>query len=453
MTKQRGADRQPGLPFPPDIDPGRPRPPRLPADRPKSSRLAWLAAGVLIVLIAAGYWIFRPDTPSISSSAGGPVAKEPAPSAIPPVSIPKVVEEAIRPGETLSDILQRNGFSPAEIDRMVKQVKPVFNLAKVAAGRMLTLTFDPGESLQTIDYPLDEDQFLRVSREGTDYRAEKKPYPYEIRPAYVQTAIDDHLYGAVLGQGEDAALAIAIEQIFGWDIDFWAGIQPGDAFRLIVEKKYLNGRFRRYGKILAAEFWNDGRRIEAFRFESAEGGRNTSGYYHADGRSLRKEFLKSPLLSYRITSRFTASRLHPIRKVYRAHYGVDYAAPLGTAVFATADGKVEEAGWNGASGRMVGLSHKNGYETMYLHLSRIDVRVGQKVTGGQQIGTVGTSGESTGSHLDYRIKRYGSYLNPLSAKFMPVEPLAAKWMPDFKKRVAGFQLLLDAPLKARPGGF
>jgi murein DD-endopeptidase MepM/ murein hydrolase activator NlpD len=300
---------------------------------------------------------------------------------------------------------------------------------------------------------LDEDQFLRVNREGTDYRAEKKPYPYEIRPAYVQAAIDDHLYGAVLGLGEDAALAVAIEQIFGWDIDFWAGIQPGDAFRLIVEKKYLDGRFKRYGNILAAEFWNDGRRTEAFRFEPTEGGRTTGGYFHADGRSLRKEFLKSPLLSYRITSRFTASRLHPIRKVYRAHYGVDYAAPLGTPVFATADGKVEEAGLNGAAGRMIRLSHKSGYETMYLHLSRIDVRIGQRVTGGQQIGQVGSSGESTGPHLDYRIKRYGSYLNPLSAKFMPVEPLAAKWVPDFKKRVAGFQFLLDTPLRMRPGLF
>jgi murein DD-endopeptidase MepM/ murein hydrolase activator NlpD len=163
--------------------------------------------------------------------------------------------------------------------------------------------------------------------------------------------------------------------------------------------------------------------------------------------------LKTPLLSSRITSRFTASRLHPIRKVYRAHYGVDYAAPLGTTVFATADGKVEEAGWNGAAGRMIRLSHKSGYETMYLHLNRIDVQFGQRVTSGQQIGTVGTSGESTGSHLDYRIKRFGSYLNPLSAKFMPVEPLAAKWMPDFIKRAEILQILLNAPLRARPGWF
>jgi len=453
MTKQPGADRQPELPFPPDIDPGRPRPPRLPADRPKSSRLARLAVGVLIVLSVAGYLIFRPDPSSLSPNAGGPAAKEPAAAAVPPAPGPKIVERVIRPGETISDILQGYGFSPAEIDRLVKQVKPGFNLSKVTAGRALKLTFAPGGTFQTMDYPLDEGQFLRVIREGPDYRSEKMPYPYETRPTYVQAAIEDHLYGAVIGQGEDAALAIEIEQIFGWDIDFWAGIQRGDAFRLIVEKKYLDGRFKRYGNILAAEFWNDGRRTEAFRFESAEGGRSTSGYFHADGRSLRKEFLKSPLLSYRITSRFTASRLHPIRKVYRAHYGVDYAAPLGTAVFATADGNVEEAGWNGASGRMVRLSHKNGYETMYLHLSRIDIRVGQKVAGGQQIGTVGSSGESTGSHLDYRIKRFGSYLNPLSAKFMPVEPLAAKWMTDFKKRAADFQFLLDAPFRMRPGLF
>ncbi|MBN1938772.1 MAG: M23 family metallopeptidase, partial [Candidatus Aminicenantes bacterium] len=167
-----------------------------------------------------------------------------------------------------------------------------------------------------------------------------------------------------------------------------------------------------------------------------------------DGRSLRKELLKSPLKGGRITSGFTSRRLHPIRKVYRAHYGVDYAAPVGTPVFATGDGTVTKAGRNGAAGLMITLKHAKGYETMYLHLSSILVKTGQRVEASQRIGKVGSSGESTGPHLDYRIKRFGSYLNPLSAKFEPVAPLPEAHLPAFRKQAAVFRAALDAPLMA-----
>ncbi|MCX6566229.1 MAG: peptidoglycan DD-metalloendopeptidase family protein [Candidatus Aminicenantes bacterium] len=404
-------------------------------------------ASLPVILIAALYLVFRSSGPAIEIERSEVPPENPA-LAAPAGPGPKTVEDIILPGETLSEILEDRGLSRAEIEVLVRQVKPVFNLAKIVSGRTMKMTFDPSGKLRSIDYPLDENQYLLVTRTGAGYLAEKKSYPFEVRTAYVSGAIDEHLYGAVLAQGEEAGLAIKMEQIFGWDVDFYAGLRTGDAFRVLVEKKYLDGRFQRYGDILAAEFWNDGRRVEAFRYEYEEAGTKRSGYFHADGRSLRKEFLKSPLQSYRITSRFTSSRLHPIRKVYRAHYGVDYAAPVGTSVFATADGKVEEAGWKGGAGRMIRLSHKSGYETIYMHLSTILVRTGQKVEGGQRIGKVGSSGESTGPHLDYRIKRFGTYLNPLSAKFMPVEPLPSKWMADYQKRAAVLQTALEAPITA-----
>jgi len=409
----------------------------------RSVRIAVLAV-LPVILIAAVFLIFRPS--------GLPIEKNPVDSPAETILSadpgPKTVIDVILPGETLSEMLEGHGLSPAEIDALVRQVKPVFNLAKIVSGRTMKMTFDPTGKLRSIDYPLDESQYLLVTRTETGYLAEKKLYAFEIRPAFVSGAIDEHLYGAILAQGEEAGLAIEMEQIFGWDVDFYAGLRTGDAFRVLVEKKFLDGRFQRYGNILAAEFWNDGRRIEAFRYEYEEAGAKRSGYFHSDGRSLRKEFLKSPLQSYRITSRFTSRRLHPIRKVYRAHYGVDYAAPVGTPVFATADGKVEEAGWKGGAGRMIRLSHKSGYETIYMHLSTILVRVGQKVEGGQRIAKVGSSGESTGPHLDYRIKRFGSYLNPLSAKFMPVEPLPSKWMAEFQKRAAVLQAVLEWPVRS-----
>jgi murein DD-endopeptidase MepM/ murein hydrolase activator NlpD len=386
-----------------------------------------------------------------------PAASLPAPS--PPEEViraaarPKIVEDIIFPGETLSEILESHGFTRGEIDALVRQIKPVFNPAKIVSGRTLKITSDPAGGFRSFDYPLDENQYLLVTRKGTEYLAEKKSFPYETRTAYVNGAIEENLYGTLLAMGEEAGLAIDLEQVFGWDIDFYAGLRSGDAFRLLVEKKYLDGRFQRYGDVLAAEFWNDGRLIEAYRYTYEEAGKTRTGYFHFDGRSLRKELLKSPLQSYRITSRFTSRRLHPILKVYRPHYGVDYAAPIGTPVHATADGIVAATGWMGGAGRMIRLTHKNGYETMYMHLSAILVRVGQRVEAGQQIGKVGSSGESTGPHLDYRIKRFGTYLNPLSAKFMPIEPLPSKWTADFQEKASALRAALEWPAAALAGFF
>lgn len=400
-------------------------------------------AVVVLILILTVFFTVRMAGTRSQSQADGAAATEADPKA---ALEPNIVEDVILPGETLSEILESHGLPAGEIDRLVRQIRPIFNPAKIVSGRTLKIAGDPSGGFRSLEYPLDENQYLLVTRKGSEYLAEKKDYPFEIRAAYVDGVITEHLYGALLGGGEKAELAFALEQIFGWDIDFYAGLRTGDTFRLLVEKKFLDGRFHGYGDILAAEFWNDGRRIEACRYAYEDAGKPKAGYFHPDGRSLRKEFLKSPLQSYRITSRFTARRLHPIRKVYRAHYGVDYAAPVGTPVFATADGVVAESGWNGGAGRMIRLKHKSGYETIYMHLSSILVRNGQKVEAGQRIGKVGSSGESTGPHLDYRIKRHGSYLNPLSAKFMPVEPLPAKWNADFKTKAEFLLRALALPL-------
>jgi murein DD-endopeptidase MepM/ murein hydrolase activator NlpD len=418
--------------------------PRRRPSRRRAKKKNLRALGILLpfVLIALVYVLFHRRGPVVEHEPSQVPAEEELLSA----PGPTVVENVILPGETLSDILGDNGLSPAEIHKLVEEVKPVFDLAKIRAGRPMKIAVDADGGLQSLDYSLDEEEYLLVTRNQTGYAAERRAYAFETRIAYVDGVITDHLYGAIMAGGEEAGLAVELDQIFGWDIDFYAGIRTGDAFRLIVEKRYLDGRFQKYGDILAAEFWNDGRRVEAYRFEHEEDGTTKSGYYHPDGRSLRKEFLKVPLDSYRITSRFTSRRLHPIRKVYRAHYGVDYAAPIGSPVYATAAGTVTQAGSNGAAGRMITIKHPNGYETMYLHLNSILVRKGQKVEMKQRIGTVGRSGEATGPHLDYRIKRFGSYLNPLSAKFEPVEPLASALLPAFQKRAAALRAALDAPV-------
>ena len=246
--------------------------------------------------------------------------------------------------------------------------------------------------------------------------------------------------------GEEDAVALELSDIFGSDIDFYTDLRKGDKLRVVFEKKFLNGRFYGYGEILAAEFKNQGRVFLAYRFTYPDTGK--ADFFDGEGNSLRKEFLKSPMKFARITSRFSLSRLHPIRKIYRPHYGVDYAAPIGSPVQATADGTVTQAGMNGAAGRMIKISHKNSYETMYLHLSGLaaGIRAGAKVDAKQVIGYVGSSGESTGPHLDYRILYHGSFVNPSGWKFRPAEPLRKEFLAPFKAEVEKLDLALIAPL-------
>jgi murein DD-endopeptidase MepM/ murein hydrolase activator NlpD len=237
-------------------------------------------------------------------------------------------------------------------------------------------------------------------------------------------------------------------------VDFDIDLRQGDTFKVIFEKEYLQGKFIGYGGILAAELTNQSKVHQAFLFIPPDTGK--PGYYDADGKSVEKEFRKSPIQWARITSRFSSSRLHPIHQVYRAHYGVDYAAPVGTPIQTTADGVITFAGWNGGSGQMVRIRHRNSYETMYLHLRSFapGIREGVRVKSGDIIGYVGSSGDSTGPHLDYRITQGGSYLNPLSARFNPVEPLKEEFLADYRQAIEKYKLLLQNPFGlVRPGLF
>ena len=359
----------------------------------------------------------------------------------------------IRPGDTIGQVLSRYGFSPADVQAIYDQVKPVFDLRRIKAGQLLHLYADPSGAVVRLEYDVDDIRFLRVEKREELFRAVLEDRPVDIVAEMICGTIEDSPILAFNRFGEGDFLALAFADIFGWDVDFYIDIREGDTFKVIFEKRYLDGKFIGYGKILAAELVNQEKLHQAFYFLSPD--TNRPGYYDAEGNSLEKEFRKSPIKWARITSRFSSRRLHPIHKVYRAHYGVDYAASIGTPVQATADGVVTFAGWNGASGRMVRIRHKNAYETMYLHLRSFGpgIRPGFRVKGGDIVGYVGSSGESTGPHLDYRIKRNGSYLNPLSAKFDPVEPLKEEWLDDFHAEVEKCRLLLADPFFLVGGSF
>jgi murein DD-endopeptidase MepM/ murein hydrolase activator NlpD len=255
--------------------------------------------------------------------------------------------------------------------------------------------------------------------------------------------LESSLYEAIEAAGERPELIIHFIDLFSWDINWFIDPRTGDQFRMTYEKYYSGGEFIKYGRILAACYVNDGKPYYAYRFNPDT---TLDDYFNENGVSLRKSFLKAPLRYHRVSSRFSYSRLHPILKYRRPHLGVDYAAPVGTPVSAAADGKVVFAGNRGGYGKLVIIYHENAYRTQYGHLRRFGrgIRAGKKVKQGQVIGFVGSSGLSTGPHLDFRVQRGKAFINPLSIKSAPVTQVPEKYLPVFRVRVAELNRKLNA---------
>ena len=382
-----------------------------------------------------------PAAPAVPAAAAAPPAGPPAP---PPLRVETIV---IRKGENLARVLKRQDFTDREVHRLKEGVKPVYDLARIAAGHQLRLSLAEDGAWKELEYDIDDLRYLAVRNEAGGIRAEVKAYPFEFRPSLVAGVIETSPVAAMAKAREEDVLAYDLaERCFGWDIDFYTDLRKGDTFRILVEKKFLDGRFAGYRNILAAEFVNEGKTFQAYRFAYPD--TDAADYFDETGLSKRKEFLKSPFkYGAHVTSRFSASRLHPIYKVYRPHLGVDYGAPEGTPVQATADGKVTYAGWNDGSGQMVRLQHKNGYETLYSHLSGYGpgIRAGAQVRGGDVVGYVGQTGDATGPHLDYRVHFHGAAVNPLGQKFKPADPVRKEYREAYGKEVERLRGMLDGP--------
>jgi murein DD-endopeptidase MepM/ murein hydrolase activator NlpD len=361
---------------------------------------------------------------------------------------PPVLAAAPSSHTVLSGNVSRNGtlektighvLSPAGVHDLVRTARPLYDLARLSVGHAFDLTVG-AEGLLAFSYVIDELRTLQVHRNGDGLEAQVLTKRYETRTESAAGVITSSLFGAVGEAGEEDQLALELAQIFEWDVDFNTELQPGDSFRVVVEKLYLDGRFSRYGPILSAELVRGTRVIRAVRFEGKRG----PEYYTPEGVPLRKTFLRSPLKFSRISSRFSRARFHPILKRFRPHLGVDYAAPSGTPVRAAADGVVSMAGWWGGYGKVVRLRHARGIQTLYGHLSRIKVKRGQRVEQGELIGNVGTTGLSTAPHLDYRTLRDGVFVNPLTIQPPPPEPLSAALRPAFEGVRSRSLALLDA---------
>ena len=325
---------------------------------------------------------------------------------------------------TFHQIMSVLNVPGAEAEEIRGAAKQIYDLTRLKKDTVLRV-FTKDDRLEKIEYKYSDVATLLIERDGEDsFKAAKAELPHEMREAVISGTIENSLYEDGIKAGADPQAIMALSDIFAWDVDFASDIRKGDSFSILAEVLYIDGAPGKTGRILGAEMVNDGKKYTAYYFEGADGG----SYYDADGKSLRRTLLKSPLRFRRITSHFSKGRFHPILKRYRPHHGIDYAAPTGTPIESAGSGRVAYAGWKGGYGNFVMIKHNNNYSTAYGHLSRIakGVRTGAKVDQGSVIGFVGSTGISTGPHLHYEVHLGKSLINPLSIKAVSDRAISKK---------------------------
>jgi len=377
---------------------------------------------LLATLLLAGATLGVFASPKSPRAVLGPIPAPPAP-ADPPAPTVRTSVVTLRAGDTLTAVLTRLGFARrASNDVVIALRASGADLRRLRPHDTLEVTWTLDGEPAAVRW--EPSPWLGFAAVATDAgwqvrRGETRP---DARVEAVGGEVHRSLFEAIEALGESPWLVVELVEIFSSDFDFTAATRAGDRFRLLVEKRYAGEQFVDYGQILVAQYLSDGRVLTGVAHEGAA---RRVAYYDPDGRSLKKSFLKSPLEFTRITSGFTYARPHPILGGVRPHLAVDYAAPIGTPVRAVADGTILGAGWNGGNGIQVHLRHRSGYETQYNHLARLaaGMRAGARVSQRQVIGYVGSTGLSTGPHLDYRVAKDGRFVNPLGERFIPGEPL------------------------------
>jgi murein DD-endopeptidase MepM/ murein hydrolase activator NlpD len=386
-----------------------------------------------------------------------PVRQAPHPDVYLPPETETIVSTVPRHA-TLDSLLRAHQLQEQLVIEAVSAARAVFDPRQLRAERPYRIVRSLDGLLREFEYQIDADRFLRIVNPDRAtpavLAAHVLTYDKQVAVVAIDARIDaghSSLISSIDGAGENIQLAMELAEIFSGQVDFHTDLQPGDSFRVLFEKSSHDGQFSGYGAILGASITVDGRQLQAFRWIDPVTGK--AAYYDENGRSLKRFFLKSPMkFEPRVTSAFSTRRLHPIDKVFKAHLGVDYGAPTGSSVVAVAAGIVASAGYAGGGGNTVHLKHPGGFETYYLHLSSYGpgIRGGAHVAQGQLVGRVGMTGSATGPHLDYRLKRNGVFVNPVSvhARQAPGAPIPAVQLAMFSASRANILARLTATLLA-----
>ena len=357
----------------------------------------------------------------------------------------------IKSGDSLANIFKEWNLSATTLHKIVNSSKLAKTLADIHPGETLKLLRDDDKSLLELVVVRSPTESLVISKTDKGYESEVVKREVDVQLAFATGTINTSLFIDGQNAGLTDAQIMEMAGIFGWDIDFALEIREGDTFKLLYEEHYLDGEKFRNGPILMAEFNNDGKTFKAVRYTTPDD--ITSYYDPDDGRNKKRTFIRTPVKFARISSRFTNKRFHPKLKKWRAHRGVDYAAPTGTPVKAAGNGKVIFRGKKGGYGNTVIIQHGSKYTTLYAHLSKFarSSRKGKSVSQGQIIGYVGKTGLATGPHLHYEFRVNGVHRNPLTVKLPKADPINKKYRKDFDQTsselLAKFNLLADDQTK------
>jgi len=355
----------------------------------------------------------------------------------------KTVEYTFKQGDTFYEVLSDLDFSPQEIFQLIESSKKIYNLKRIKPGSCITLKIDPTQhTINRLEFSFDDSHMLLVTKADQGYRASKEDIAFDTKLRTISGTIKNNLFEDGIEAGGYPQLILNFADIFAWDVDFFSDLRENDSFKLLFEEIYRDGKFVKYGKILAAEFINQKKLFRAFYFEEDKG---KGGYYNDEGKSVVREFLKSPLRYSRISSGFSKRRFHPILRIYRPHSGIDYAAPTGTPVEAICDGKIIFIGWKGDYGKCIKIRHNHIYTSFYGHLSRFakGMKQGRRVKQGKVIGYVGATGLATGPHLDYRLKKRGRFIDPLKFKSPRLHSICKALLPQFEKDKSQMLVMLE----------
>jgi murein DD-endopeptidase MepM/ murein hydrolase activator NlpD len=413
-----------------------------PQSRPKKSKaLQWFVVGLGIPLLGLALvtTVDRTDgstitalEPEMTASANA-VAEEPRVFAdVPLVLAPEPEYETltltIRRGDTLDKLFRSHALDLGHLAQIARLDEAGKRFRKIKPGDVFEITHDEGKLIRMYS-ALNLTSGLQVDREETGFSASIIERPIEIRKRMAHGVIESSLFESGADAGLSDKLIMNIAGIFAWDVDFVLDIRGGDNYYVQWEEIWQDGEFVTDGEVVVAEFNNDGRQHRAIRFIDDNG---RSDYYTPDGNSVRKAFLRSPV-DFRVSSSFNPNRLHPVLKTRRPHRGVDYAAPHGTPIKASGDGKVIFRGVKSGYGNVVILQHGGNITTLYAHMSRFasSARTGSRVRQGQTIGYVGATGMVTGAHLHYEYRLNGVHRNPRTVKLPQAEPIAEKYREQF----------------------
>ena len=341
-------------------------------------------------------------------------------------------EFKVRSGDSLARLFKRARIKPQQLDELMQSGTAAKILRRIYPSDIIRILSDNEGYLEALSYEINHASYFTAERKAGKLHTAINKYESEVRTTHASGSINSSLFQAAAEAGISENIIMELAAIFGWDIDFVLDIRKGDTFHLLYEQLYRNGEKIADGNILAAEFVNNGKTYRAVRYVNPQTSR--AEYFSADGKSMRKTFLRSPVNFARISSKFSTRRYHPVLHKIRAHRGVDYAAKRGTPIRAAGDGKIIHRAKKGGYGRVVILQHGSRYSTLYAHLNsyKRGHRVGRKVKQGDIIGYVGSSGLATGPHLHYEFRLNGVHRNPLTVRLPTVQPVPERYRLDFE---------------------